>query len=92
MEYIISQTGSDTYEVAKFDSLEGGEQPLAVYDVRYNPSRGIGKCNCWPGMRGAAMNDKHVKLVVKWLAEGRPLTILADSAHQAKKAKLKTGS
>ena len=70
-EYYIRRTGEITFAVAKFNSMTGGEQPLAVYSVIWDPSRNRGKCDCPAGMyRGTGADDKHVKMVRDWITQG----------------------
>ena len=67
-EYYISRKG-DGYDIAKFDSMTGGEQPKAVYHITVNKHGGM-KCDCPAAMyHGTGENDKHVKMVKEWLAE-----------------------
>lgn len=70
-EYFVKETTPGNYEVTKFDSMAGGEQPLAMYHVKYDPPRQLGKCECWPGRRGAGPTDKHVRIVVQWIESGK---------------------
>lgn len=91
MEYYITETSPGEFEVAKFSSMSGGEQPVAVYNVKYNPPRQLGRCNCPAGSyRGTANTDKHVLMVAQWITDGRPLQVMAESATKyQKKPKLK---
>jgi len=70
-EYYVRRLGVINYEVAKFGSMTGGEQPLVVYKVIYDPSRNRGLCDCPAGMyRGTGILDKHVRIVQDWIAGG----------------------
>lgn len=76
-EYYVRRIGEINYEVAKFSSMTGGEQPLVVYKVVYDPSRGRGKCDCPAGTyRQTGINDKHVKIVQQWIAGGEQATAI----------------
>lgn len=72
-EYYVRRTGEATFEVSKFpEGDSGGAQPLRVYKVVYTGTRG--KCDCPAGMyRGMGMEDKHVKLVQRWIKDGEQL-------------------
>lgn len=60
-----------TYEVSKFD-WDKSDQPLTKYTVVYDGVHNKGKCNCPAGeFRRMGPNDKHVKMVAAWLANGR---------------------
>lgn len=76
--YIARVPGSDRdFTVAKFDSMEGGEQPLAVYNVRYDKDKQSGKCNCHAAVyRGTGSNDKHVLMVRQWIIDGEKTTAI----------------
>jgi len=76
-EYYVRRLGEINYEVAKFSSMSGGEQPLVVYNVVYDPVRARGKCDCPAGTyRQTGINDKHVQIVRDWIAGGEQLTAL----------------
>lgn len=70
-EYYVKEKESGVYIVSKFESMLGGEQPLSAYTVKYDPPRIRGKCDCWPGRRGAGESDKHVGIVKEWLEKGK---------------------
>ena len=71
-EYYVRETAPGEFEVSKFDSMEGGEQPLSTYNVKYDPPRQLGKCNCHAATyRGTANIDKHVKIVERWIELGK---------------------
>lgn len=73
-EYYVRHCGGIDYQVSKFDSMVGGEQPLATYDVKYNPSTGYGKCNCHAAVyRQTGSTDKHVLMVKEWIETGRKM-------------------
>jgi hypothetical protein len=73
-EYFVRRTGSTTFEVAKFPSMGGGEQPERIYKVSYNAARDDGKCDCPAGMyRGTGKNDKHVQIVKEWIKGGEQI-------------------
>jgi len=61
----------DYFEVAKFGD---GDQPENVYDVSIHRATGKADCNCpaamYHGKQGQA--DKHVRMVMKWIADGKP--------------------
>jgi len=72
-EYYVRRTGEIAFEVSKFDSMEGGSQPLVTYKVIYDPSRNPprGKCDCPAGMyRQTGIKDKHVQIVREWIEGG----------------------
>lgn len=74
VEYFVRETKdgfglTKRYEVAKF--ADGATQPDNVYDVHYTRTSKYGFCNC-PAGRRKGNNDKHVRLVRRWLAEGQP--------------------
>lgn len=65
-EYFIKRTLGDLhFEVTKFVD---GDLPVATYKVEYNDSTGVGKCDCPAATyRQTGSNDKHVRLVRRWL-------------------------
>lgn len=66
--------GLNQFEVAKFNSMVGGEQPQRVYTVTISKLN-QGKCDCPAGMyRGTGDSDKHVRMVRSWLAANEPQT------------------
>lgn len=76
-EYYVRQIDEVNYEVAKFASMDGGEQPINVYNVVWNAVRGTGKCNCAAGTyRGTGKEDKHVKMVRQWIDGGKQVTAI----------------
>lgn len=75
-EYYVRRRGEITFEVAKFREMTGGEQPLVVYNVVYDPSRNPprGKCDCPAGTyRQTGVNDKHVQIVREWIEKGEQI-------------------
>lgn len=66
------------YTVAKFE--DGEVQPANVYDVEIHRATGAAKCNCpaalYHGRQGA--QDKHVKMVLKWIAAGKPVPAIVE--------------
>jgi hypothetical protein len=83
-EYYVKRTGAfdgvlELFEVAKFDSMTGGEQPVAVYTVKMHPHTGIGKCDCQAATyRGTGDKDKHVNLVRRWKQDGERIQAYTD--------------
>lgn len=75
-EYYVRRKEGINYEVAKFPSMGGGEQPERVYYVIYDPSRTPerGRCDCPAGMyRQTGVNDKHVQIVKEWIQGGEKM-------------------
>lgn len=69
-DYYIRRVGPTDFEVAKFEDF-GGDQPVALYKVTWDPKTGRGKCNCpAAAYRGTGVNDKHVQMVKKWVENG----------------------
>lgn len=73
--YFIKRVGPIDFEVAKFDDMSGGEQPLAIYNVMWdphaNPPIGRGRCNCQAYVyKRVGMADKHINGVKKWVEGG----------------------
>lgn len=69
-EYYIKRIDATHFEVAKFATLDG-DQPLAVYRVRWDTARMSGRCDCPAGSyRGTGTNDKHVQMVAQWVSNG----------------------
>jgi hypothetical protein len=71
----VDGPGGINFEVAKFDDMSGGEQPLSVYNVIWDPNAnfpdGRGKCNCQAYVyKKMGLKDKHIQGVRKWIAEG----------------------
>lgn len=56
------------YEVAKWS---GGDQP-STYDVLIKEDRTV-YCNCLGYRKRPGREHKHVKLVLKWLEDGKPI-------------------
>lgn len=78
-EYIIRRVEAGKYEVRKFDpdTLNGGGQPLALYNVVYDPPRKLGRCDCPAATyRGTGNVDKHVQIVQQWIAAGEQSSIV----------------
>lgn len=72
-EYYIRQLDVNDYQVSKFDSMDGGEQPLASYDIQFTPSNGRWKCNCQSAVYRQRQHllDKHVRMVIEWINGGK---------------------
>lgn len=73
-EYYVRETrfGSGVttrFEVTKF--IPGEVEPANTYDVFMIERTKIGFCNCPAGSR-KGNDDKHVKLLRRWLSEGKP--------------------
>lgn len=76
-EYYVRRTGPKEFEVSKFDSMEGGDQPLATYNITYDSHSQKGKCNCQAATyRGTGSNDKHVGIVRDWITGGERATAI----------------
>jgi hypothetical protein len=78
-EYFIRRSLGDLqFEVTKFVD---GDLPVATYKVTYNDSTGIGKCDCPAATyRQTGSNDKHVRLVKKWLELGEKIQALTEES------------
>lgn len=78
-EYFIRRASPKDFEVAKFSTL-GGDQPVALYHVKWDASQvgGGGRCDCpAASYRGTGPHDKHVVMVKEWVAntEGTRATL-----------------
>lgn len=69
-DYYIRRLGPTEFEVTKFLEF-GGDQPISLYKVSWNPKTERGSCDCPAATyRGKGINDKHIQAVKKWVANG----------------------
>ena len=78
-EYFIKRTLGDLhFEVTKFVD---GDLPVATYKVTYDHSTGKGKCDCPAATyRQTGSDDKHVRLVAKWIELGEIVQALTEGS------------
>lgn len=74
-EYFVKRVGErpthgySKFTVSKF--ADGEPHPVQVYNVDYNETTGIGKCDCPAAQyRQTGSQDKHVQMTIKALASG----------------------
>ena len=65
--WLVKRVGQKEFEVAKFHD---GKQPSSVYGVIPKP-RGMYFTNA-PSFGRMQQNDKHIRLVEQFIAEGEP--------------------
>lgn len=70
IEYIVCEdAGGDAWEVQK---LENGERIIETYAV--GPDRKFERaCTCMAFISGKTRPCKHMRLVTRWIGEGRPI-------------------
>lgn len=77
-EYFIKRVLGDLqFEVTKFVD---GDLPVNTYKVTYDAVTGKGKCDCPAATyRQTGSNDKHVRLVRRWINLGEKVQALTEA-------------
>lgn len=67
VQYTVKRKDTDTFEVAKFGDRK---EPEVVYTVRRHAANDFSTNS--PGFFRMGQQEKHIKLVKKWLKDGEP--------------------